>query len=120
MQPEQAKPDVAPVNPDPNLPPGESPPPPEVPPGVPPMIVKSEAAFYRDLPELLKTHYWKWVAYHGDKRLGFAKTQTELYQRYFKQGLKEDEFVVMHIERQALYDNDGHDVLPRYLPFPGE
>jgi hypothetical protein len=75
------------------------------------MIVKSAAAFYRDLPELLKTHYWRWVAYHGDARLGFSKTQTDLYLRCLKQGLKEDEFVVLHIEPQALHDNDGLEVM---------
>ena len=41
-----------------------------------PMIQKSIDAFRRDLPELLKTHYRKWVAYHGDERIGFGKTGT--------------------------------------------
>lgn len=44
-----------------------------------PMIQKSIDAFRRDLPELLKTHPGKWVAYHCDERVGFGKTQTELY-----------------------------------------
>jgi len=39
------------------------------------------AAFYRNLPELLKKHYGKWVAYHGDEFMGLGRTQTELYQK---------------------------------------
>ncbi|MBI1904023.1 MAG: hypothetical protein HYS13_23225 [Planctomycetia bacterium] len=67
---------------------------------VPPMIVRSQQAFARDLPELLKTHYFQWVAYHGDERVGFGRTETELYQRCFRRGLKDDEFVVRSIEPQ--------------------
>ncbi|HPM81004.1 MAG TPA: hypothetical protein PLF81_09905 [Candidatus Anammoximicrobium sp.] len=46
------------------------------------MIARSQAAFRRDLPELLKTHYWQWVAYHGDDRICFGRTQFELYEEY--------------------------------------
>jgi len=49
---------------------------------VAPMIARSQAAFRRDLPELLKTHYWQWVAYHGDDRICFGRTQFELYEEY--------------------------------------
>jgi hypothetical protein len=65
---------------------------------IPPMIVRSQQAFSRDLPELLKTHYRLWVAYHGDERIGFGRTETELYDRCFARGLKESEFVVCSIE----------------------
>ena len=37
-----------------------------------PMVAKSQEAFRRDLPELLKNHYGQWVAYHGDERLGLG------------------------------------------------
>ena len=66
-----------------------------------PMIQRSVDAFRSDLPELLKTHRGKWVAYHGDERLGFGKTQTELYQQGFRRGLTRDDFVVGFIEPGA-------------------
>lgn len=37
---------------------------------IPPMIERSQSAFRRDLPALMKTHYRQWVAYHGDARIG--------------------------------------------------
>ncbi len=70
-----------------------------------PMIQKSIDAFRRDLPELLKTHYRKWVAYNGDKRIGFGKTETELYEKCFRRGLTRDDFVVCGIEPGA-FDPD--------------
>jgi hypothetical protein len=70
-----------------------------------PMIQKSIDAFRRDLPELLQTHPGKWVAYHGDERVGFGKTQTELYQRCFARGLTRDDFIVGFTEPGA-FDPD--------------
>jgi hypothetical protein len=61
-------------------------------------------AFYRDLPELLKKHYRKWVAYHGNDCLGVGRTQTELYEQCLRRGLKEDEFIVLFADRMALTD----------------
>jgi hypothetical protein len=65
---------------------------------VPALVQRSQASFRRDLPSLLQTHYRQWVAYHGDERIGFAATETELYQRCFRAGLTDDEFVVRSIE----------------------
>lgn len=66
-----------------------------------PMIQRSIDTFRRDLPELLKTHYGKWVAYNGDKRIGFGRNQTDLYEECFRQGLTRDDFVVGLIEPTA-------------------
>jgi hypothetical protein len=55
-------------------------------------------AFYRDLPELAKTHRGLWVAYTGDRRVGFGKDSTELYQRCLAQGLKRGDFLVQKVE----------------------
>ncbi len=66
-----------------------------------PMIQESIDAFRRDLPQLLKTHRGKWVAYHGDERLGFGKTQTELYQQGFRRGLTRNDFIVGIVEPGA-------------------
>ncbi len=42
------------------------------------MIERSQNAFRHDLSELMKTHYQQWVAYHGDERLGFGRSETAL------------------------------------------
>jgi len=73
---------------------------------VPSMESQSMDAFYRDLPELLKEHPRKWVAYHGDELIGVGRTQTELYHKCLRRGLKEDEFVVMFADNMALSDRD--------------
>jgi hypothetical protein len=75
-------------------------------PGVSPRRLRSLDAFYRNLPDLLKTHYCKWVAYHGDEFLGTAGTETELYQRCLGRGFPEDEFFVMFVDNQALHDRE--------------
>jgi hypothetical protein len=93
------------MQPKPDLPadprPGEAPPQPpaegagftdEIPPG----IQRSQAAFRRDLPQLLanKKLYRRWVAYHGDERIGIARDPLELYKECSRRELKRDEFVV--------------------------
>lgn len=75
-----------------------------------PMIQKSIDAFRHDLPELLKTHPGKWVAYHGDERVGFGKTQTELYQRCFARGLTQDDFIVGFTEHGAFEPDEEIEV----------
>jgi hypothetical protein len=80
------------------------------PPSEAPTADPSIAAFDHDLPELLRTHSGKWVAYYGDQCLGFARTQTELYQRCIQRGLKEAEFIVRFIDAAALADHDEIDI----------
>lgn len=63
-----------------------------------PLVARSQAAFRRDLPELLKTHYRQWVAYHGEDRIRFGRTQFELYEECYRRGLHDDEFVVRSVE----------------------
>jgi len=75
-----------------------------------PMIRESIDAFRRDLPGLLKTHRGKWVAYHGDERLGFAKTQTELYQQGFRRGLTRNDFIVGFVEPGAFDPDEEFEV----------
>jgi hypothetical protein len=55
-------------------------------------------AFWRDLPQLIQERPWQWVAYHGDRQLGFADTRVELWQECLRQGLQEGEFIVRSIE----------------------
>jgi hypothetical protein len=55
-------------------------------------------AFRRDLPQLLKEKPGQWVAYHGDQRVGFARTAIELYKECARLGLPDDDFIVHPIE----------------------
>src|SRR5262245_18004485 len=45
-------------------------------------------AFERDLPQLWTERPGQWVAYRGDRQLGFAHHKHELYQDCFRQGWK--------------------------------
>jgi len=71
---------------------------------------RSVAAFYRNLPNLLKTHCGQWVAYHGDDCLGFGRSKTELFQQSLRRGLKEHEFVVLFASDAALADHEEIDL----------
>jgi hypothetical protein len=55
-------------------------------------------AFERDLPQLWEERPGQWVAYQGERQLGFAAQQHELYHRCFEQGFARDEFIVFCIE----------------------
>jgi hypothetical protein len=64
-------------------------------------------AFRRDLPTLLKERPREWVAYHGDRRVGIARTDLELYQLCARQGLPDDECIVCPIELEPPYEVDN-------------
>jgi hypothetical protein len=57
-------------------------------------------AFLRDLPQLDGQRPGQWVAYQGDRQVGFAAQKHTLYQQCFDQGLQREEFVVFCIEPQ--------------------
>jgi hypothetical protein len=71
----------------------------------PPMIQKSIDAFRRDLPEMLKSHGGECVAYHGEERIAFGKTELELFQECMRRGLTRDDFVVCGVE-EGMFDPD--------------
>jgi hypothetical protein len=71
----------------------------------PPMITKSIEAFRRDLPEMLKKHRGRWVAYHGDERIGFGRRKADLYDECRRRGLTDDEFVVCGVD-ETTFDPD--------------
>ena len=58
-----------------------------------------------DLPELLKSHDGWWVAYHGDERISFARSQRKLYQECLRRGLTDDQFLVCGILPDAADDS---------------
>ena len=77
-----------------------------------PMIQKSIEAFRHGLPDMLRTHRGKWVAYHGDERIGFGKTQTELYKACFRRGLTRDDFVVCGVEEGPFDPDEEIEISP--------
>jgi hypothetical protein len=64
--------------------------------------LKQEAlrAFERDLPQLYAQRAGQWVAYRGDRQIGFGDQRHLLYQQCFDQGLQYEEVVVFCIEPQ--------------------
>src|SRR5271166_768002 len=59
-------------------------------------IRASRVAFFRDLPELIKDRdlQGKWVAYHGDERIGVAVDDEPLIRECISRGLNADEYLV--------------------------
>ncbi len=63
--------------------------------------------FRRDLPRLMAERPGQWVAYHGDKLIGFAKTPPDLYQELDRRGLDGREYVVYCIEPEPPREFDS-------------
>jgi hypothetical protein len=82
--------------------------------GIPPGIRRSLEAFRRDLPQLLADHklYGRWVAYHGDERIGIARSASSLYQECARRGLKQEEFTVSWIVPEIPEDHDSTPLYP--------
>jgi hypothetical protein len=70
---------------------------------VPEGIRRSQEAFFRDLPELLKDRRLrgKCVAYHGDERIGIARDDKKLIRECLRRGLKRGEYDILIIEPQS-------------------
>jgi hypothetical protein len=56
--------------------------------------------FLHDLPRLWLERPGQWVAYQGDRQVGFAREKYEMYQQCLQAGLQRDEFTVFCIEPQ--------------------
>jgi len=84
-------------------------------PEIPPLVLRSQQAFWQDLPELLKNkrNRGKWVAYHGTERVALTRSDVEAYQKCFRRGLKHEEFYVGRLEA----DPDG---IPPWGTFEGD
>jgi hypothetical protein len=84
-------------------------------PEIPPMVLRSQQAFWRDLPALLKDkrNRGKWAAYHGEERVAIDRSDVEAYQACFRRGLKHGEFYVGRLEA----DPEG---IPPWGTFEGD
>jgi hypothetical protein len=67
---------------------------------IPEGVRRSHQAFARDLPELLKdqTLRGKWIAYHGDERIGIADSDEPLLQECSRRGLGKDQYDLFIID----------------------
>jgi hypothetical protein len=73
---------------------------------VPENVRRSQAAFLRDLPELLKDESLRgqWVVYHGDERIGIAPSDEPLLRECARRGLKSDQYDIFIIEETETAD----------------
>jgi hypothetical protein len=68
-------------------------------------------AFQRDLPQLWLERPGQWVAYQGDRQIGFALQKHELYQYCYGKALQREEFVIFCIEPQETEIDLGPAIL---------
>lgn len=87
---------------------------------IPAGIRRSQEAYWRELPELLREpgNHGKWVAYHESDRLGIAMTERELIHECVRRGLRDDEYYTGVIEHRPLAPWEVEEIEPR--PFPVE
>ena len=77
------------------------------------MIRRSQDAFQRELPLLIRDHEHRWVAYHGDRRVAIGSSKRELFQQCRHQDLPPGEYVVRLIESEVPDEmewNESRDV----------
>lgn len=74
----------------------------DVAPAIAPGILRSQQAFWRELPQLLtqKKLLRKWVCYHGDERIGIGRYE-DLIRECNRRGLRDDEYDLDVIEPHA-------------------
>jgi hypothetical protein len=70
---------------------------------IPEGILRSQDAFFRDLPELLKDEslQGKWIGYHGDERIGIASSMKDLIVECNRRGLADDQYDLFVIGPQS-------------------
>ena len=73
---------------------------------VSPALLEAEQVFRDQLPELLKTHRYQWVAYSGSQRLGFHDAQHGLYQECLQRGFAPGQFLIYYIDGSLLEPED--------------
>jgi hypothetical protein len=84
-------------------------------PDIPPLILRSQQAFWQNLPDLLKNkrNRGKWAAYHRTERVALTGSDLEAYQECLRRGFERGEFYVGRVEA----DPDG---TPPWGTFEGD
>jgi hypothetical protein len=82
--------------------------------GIPPGILRSQQAFWRDLPALLKIkrNRGKWVCYHGDQRIGIAGTKTELIRETQQRSIGRGEYYIAVIRQREIPPWEPEEIEP--------
>jgi hypothetical protein len=75
---------------------------------VPPGIRRSQEALRRDLPRLLENRRLRgrWIAYHGDERIGIARDKFILLRECIQRGFAEDEYYIGMIIPSELLEEE--------------
>jgi hypothetical protein len=83
---------------------------------IPPGILRSQQAFWRDLPELLRTrrNRGRWAAYHLDEQIGVAADRMKLAREIRRRGLSEDDYYIGRVEPQDQAPWEPIEVEPIY------
>jgi hypothetical protein len=70
---------------------------------IPPGILRSQQAYWNDLPELLgnPSNHGKWVCYHDSERIGIGHTQRQLIRECLRRGLPDDAYYTDIIEPRS-------------------
>jgi hypothetical protein len=82
-------------------------------PSIPPGILRSQQAFWRDLPHLMSQRKLqeRWVCYHGDERIGIGAYE-ELIRLCLGRGIPDDAYYLGRICPQELPPWEPEDVEP--------
>jgi hypothetical protein len=65
---------------------------------VSPLIVEAASTFEKELPELLKTHPRRWIAYFGAHRVAIADQEPDLLRACYADGYDDKDLYVRRIE----------------------
>jgi hypothetical protein len=82
-------------------------------PCIPPGILRSQQAFWRDLPHLLSRRKLReqWVCYHGDERIGIG-AYRDVIRECVRRGIPDDAFYLGRISPHAIPPSEPEDVEP--------
>jgi hypothetical protein len=74
-----------------------------------PEVQRSQAAFRRDLPQLLRQRnlLGRWVAYRGTEQIGIARPEDQLYEECARRGFQDHEYVIRCIVPEIAAEVDA-------------
>jgi AcrR family transcriptional regulator len=83
-------------------------------PEIPPGIRRSREALRRDLPQLLQNRrlQGRWIAYHGEERIGIARNRDKLLRECFRRGFADDEYYIGMVSPMELVEEE--EIVDRY------
>jgi hypothetical protein len=81
---------------------------------IPPGILRSMQAFWRELPELLKNkrNHGKWVAHHGDERIGIERDKVTLMREIVRRNIPSDAYYITTIHPSELPPWEPEEIEP--------